>query len=54
MWQEVEKLEPLVVDFVCLFSDSVTVKPVFHSLDAGDPAVGIAVEVETHVSEDNV
>jgi len=43
-----------VVDFVCLCPDSATVKLVFHSLDAGDPAVGMAVEVGTHISEDNV
>ena len=43
-----------MVDFVCLCSDSVTVKLVFHSLDAGDPAVSMAAEVGTHISEDNV
>ena len=48
-----EKLEPLV-DFVPTCTDSAAVKLVFHSFDVGDPAVGMAVEVGTHVSEDNV
>ena len=43
-----------MVDFVCLCYDSVSVKLVFRSLDAGDPAVGMAVEVGTHISEDDV
>ena len=50
--QEVEKLPRLVDVPPCI--DSATVKLVFDSLDAGDPAVGMAVEVEAHVSEDNV
>jgi len=52
VWQEVEKLEPLVDVPPCI--DSAAVKLVFHSLDAGDPAVGMAVEVGAHISEDNV
>ena len=47
MWQEVEKLEFLVI-FVP------TVKLMFHSFDVRDPTVGVAVKVGAHISEDNV
>ena len=46
-------MEPLV-DFVPTYIASAAVKLVFHSFDVGDPTVGMAVEVGTHVSEDNV
>ena len=50
MWQEVEKLEPFDVP-PCIASAAV--KLVLYFLDAGDPAVGMAVEVGTHISKDN-
>ena len=43
-----------MVDFVCISVHSAAVKPVCRSLYAGDPAVGMAVEVGTHISEDDV
>ena len=47
VWQEVEELESSVV-FVPI------VWLVFRSFNVGNPTIGIAVEVRTHVSEDNV
>ena len=47
VWQEVEKLE-----FFIAFIP--TVKMMFRPFYIGNPAVGVAVEVRAHVSEDNV
>jgi len=49
-----EELERLMVDCVCVCVDSAAVKPVCQSLYNGDPTVGMAVEVGTHVPEDDV
>jgi len=49
-----EELEQLMVDCVCVCVDSAAVKPVCQSLYNGDPTVGMAVEVGTHVPEDDV
>jgi len=43
-----------MVDFVCMCVYSAAVKPVCQSLKAGDPAVGMAIEVGTLISEDDV
>ena len=43
-----------MVDFVSLCVYSAIVKPVCHSVNAGDPAVGMAIEMGTHISEDDI
>jgi len=43
-----------MVDFVSLCVYSGIVKQACHSLNAGDPAVGMAIEMGTHISEDDI
>ena len=47
-------MEQLKVDFVCVCVHSATVEPMCQSCYAGDPTVGMAIEVGTHIPEDDV
>ena len=49
-----EELEQMKVDFVCVCVHSAAVEPVCYSRYAGDPTVGMTVEVGTHISKDDV